>query len=47
MERSTANLLDLLGMKNIFSLHSSSEQEQIKNLEPIPLISFISHLLLL
>lgn len=41
------NVLGLLGLKKTCALHSSSEQEQIKNCEPIPLISFISHLLLL
>lgn len=34
-------------VKKMFSLHSSSEQEQIKNCEPMPTTSFISHLLLL
>lgn len=33
--------------KKMFSLHSSSEHEQIKNCEPMPTTSFISHLLLL
>lgn len=40
-------VLHLLGLKNMCSLHSSSEQEQMKNCEPFPLISFIWHLLLL
>lgn len=38
---------NLLGSKKTRSLHSSSEHEQMKNFEPMPLSSFISHSLLL
>lgn len=47
VEPECVKVLHLLGLKNMCSLHSSSEQEQMKNCEPVPLISFIWHLLLL